>query len=206
MAAMIVGFKVNSASLLQVVIDERAFKVTTTYSFPFMIFFLCRSVGVPIWRVYQLKTPLGTVDIGLIRDKTNVSDPHIGPHLVLPPLGHNLANMVTQACTATQEASTDSTPVESIPCSSTAPNSSHSAPFLALVVLARVQKLEAQMDTLLHHIQPWMQSSIVEAAERLERRMVQHTERKIDGVHQHLDAFELRVSARPSLQVDLLIL
>ena len=58
------------------------------------------------------------------------------------------------------------------------------------------------MATLLHHIQPWMQRSITEAEERLERKMVQHTERKITEIHQHLDAFELRVLARPAPQVD----
>ena len=47
-----------------------------------------------------------------------------------------------------------------------------------------------------------MQRSIAEAEERLERRMVQHTERKIADVHQRLDAFELRVLAHPSLPVD----
>ena len=58
------------------------------------------------------------------------------------------------------------------------------------------------MATLLHHIQSWMQRSITEAEERLERRMVQHTERKIAEVHQRLDAFELRVLARLAPQVD----
>ena len=51
------------------------------------------------------------------------------------------------------------------------------------------------MATLLHHIQPWMQRSIVEAEERLERRMVQHTEQKITEVHQRFDAFDLQVLA-----------
>ena len=51
------------------------------------------------------------------------------------------------------------------------------------------------MSTLLHHIQPWMQRSMDEAEERLERRMVQHIERKIAEVHQHFDAFELQVLA-----------
>ena len=41
-AAMIVGFKVDFAWLLQAVMHERAFKVTTTYPFPCMIFALCR--------------------------------------------------------------------------------------------------------------------------------------------------------------------
>ena len=61
-----------------------------------------------------------------------------------------------------QAVSTNTTPVESIPGSSTAPSSSRTDPLPALVSLARVQKLEAQMDTLLHHIQPWMKWSITE--------------------------------------------
>ena len=56
------------------------------------------------------------------------------------------------------------------------------------------------MATLLHHIQPWMQKSITESEERLERKMVQYTERKIAEVHQRLDAFELRVLAWQPLQ------
>ena len=67
MAAMIEVFEVDFAFLLQLVMHERYFKVTTTYPFPCMIFSLCRSVCVPIWHVDQLKTPLGTVDISLIR-------------------------------------------------------------------------------------------------------------------------------------------
>ena len=63
MAAMIAGFEVDFASLLQAVMHERDFKVTTTYAFPCMIFSLCRSAGMPIWHVDQLKNPMGTVDI-----------------------------------------------------------------------------------------------------------------------------------------------
>ena len=58
------------------------------------------------------------------------------------------------------------------------------------------------MATLLHQFQPWMQRSIAEAEERLERRMVKHPERKIAEVHQRLDAFELRVLAGTAPQVD----
>ena len=47
-----------------------------------------------------------------------------------------------------------------------------------------------------------MQRSIAEAEERLEQRMVQHKEQKIAEVHQRLDAFELRVLARPAPPVD----
>ena len=80
---------------------ERAFKVTSTYPFPCMIFYLCRSVGVPIWHVDQLKTPLGTVDIGLIKDEANELAPRRGPCPELPPLGDNLADTVSQARTTT---------------------------------------------------------------------------------------------------------
>ena len=58
------------------------------------------------------------------------------------------------------------------------------------------------MVTLLHHIQPWMQRSITESEERLERKMMKFTERKIAEVNQRLDAFELRVLARPAPPVD----
>ena len=184
MAAMIVGFQVDFTWLLQEVMHERDFKVTTTYLFPCMIFSLCSSAGVPIWHVDQLKTPQGTVDIGLIRDEGNELAPRRGPRPELPPLADDLADTVAQARTATQAASTDTTPVESIPGSSTAMSSSRTAPLPALVPLARVQ-----MDTLLHHIQSWMQKSITESEERLEWKMVQYTERKIVEVHQRLDTF-----------------
>ena len=54
------------------------------------------------------------------------------------------------------------------------------------------------MAILLHHIQPWMQMSITESEARMERKM----QRKITEVHQCLDAFELRVFARPAPPVD----
>ena len=119
-----------------------------------MIFSLCRSAGVPIWHVDQLKTSLSTVDVGLIRDEANELAPRRGPRPEMPPLGDILADTVAQARTATQAASTDTTPLESIPGSSTARSSSWSAPLPALVSLAKVKKLEAQMATLLHNIQP----------------------------------------------------
>ena len=36
----------------------------------------------------------------------------------------------------------------------------------------------------------------------MERKIVQHTEQKITAVHQHFEAFELRVLARPAPPVD----
>ena len=124
-----------------------------------------------MWHIDQLKTLLSTVDIGLIRDEANELAPRGETHPELPPLGENLADTVAHARTATQAASktTNTTPVESIPGSSTARSSSHSGPLPAQVPLSRVQKLEAHMATLLHHIQPSMQRCITQAEEHLER-------------------------------------
>ena len=58
------------------------------------------------------------------------------------------------------------------------------------------------MATLLHHIHLWMQKSITESEERLKRKMVKFKERNIAEVNQLLDAFELRVLARPAPPVD----
>ena len=70
-AAMIAGLDVDFTWLLQAVMHEWSFKVTTTYPFPCMIFALCRTAGVPICHIDQLKTQQGTVDVGLIRDEAN---------------------------------------------------------------------------------------------------------------------------------------
>ena len=94
MAAMIAGFDVDFACILQAVRYERSFKVTTTYPFPCMIFSLYRSASVPIWHVDQLKTPQGNIDVGLIRDEANELAPRRGPRPELPPLADNLSNTV----------------------------------------------------------------------------------------------------------------
>ncbi|KAG5590369.1 hypothetical protein H5410_040883 [Solanum commersonii] len=85
------------------------------------------------------------------------------------------------------------------------PSSSWFTPQLgaAVVPLARVQKLEAQMATLLHHIQPWMQKLIAKSEARVERRMEDMIDRKVQAVNNRLDAFELRVLERPTPAIDL---
>ena len=59
------------------------------------------------------------------------------------------------------------------------------------------------MAILLHHIHPWMQKSIVEAEDQTDNRKAQHKKRKVEMVHQHLDAFELQVLAHPAPTIDL---
>ena len=72
-----------------------------------------------------------------------------------------------------------------------------------MVSVSRVNKFDAQMETLLHHIQPSMKRSIAEVDERIDRMMSHYTERNIIEVNKCLNAFELRVLARPTPIVDL---
>ncbi|KAG5600720.1 hypothetical protein H5410_032090 [Solanum commersonii] len=46
------------------------------------------------------------------------------------------------------------------------------------------------MATLLHHIQSWMQKSIAEFEARVENRMEDMMDRKVQTVNNHLDAFK----------------
>ena len=41
--------------------------------------------------------PMGTVDIGFIRDEAIEFDPCRGPHLEFPPVDENLADMIVHA-------------------------------------------------------------------------------------------------------------
>ena len=70
---------------------ERAFMVTTTYPFPCMIFSFSRSVGVTIWHIDKVKTPLALLILA----------PRRGPRQKLPTLGEYLADTVAHALTAT---------------------------------------------------------------------------------------------------------
>ena len=54
------------------------------------------------------------------------------------------------------------------------------------------------MATLLRNIQPWMQKSIVDVEDHIEKWVSKKAEKKIHTVHKFLDAFELRLLARPT--------
>ena len=126
-----------------------------------------------MWNINVLKTLYVILDIDLIQDEANEFSPHRWPHSEVQPLRENLVAKVKQAQAANPPTSkpTDTNMVETIPGCSSAPISSRSTPSTTLVTMAKVQKLKAKMATLLHHIQPWMQSSIAEGEERLERKM-----------------------------------
>lgn len=117
-----------------------------------------------------------------------------GPRVDLQPQCKNLAETVEQAQgddPATLEP-INTTPAESSPGTSRAPSfSRYTPPSAALIPIARVQILEAQMATFLHHIQPWLKKSIVEPEDRIERKVSQQMEQKLQAVYQLLYEFEL---------------
>ncbi|KAG5599583.1 hypothetical protein H5410_030953 [Solanum commersonii] len=77
--ALVAGVEIDFARMLLVQIHKRAFKTSATYPFPCLIFQLCRDSRVPIWHSDRLIHPIGTLDIGLIRDEANVVAPHREP-------------------------------------------------------------------------------------------------------------------------------
>ena len=83
-------------------------------------------------------------------------------------MGENLADMVEQAQGADLAASE---PTNTTPGTSEALSSFCSTPSTVLVHKARIQKLEAHVVTLLYHIQPWKEKSIVEAQDRVEKNI-----------------------------------
>ncbi|KAG5590166.1 hypothetical protein H5410_040680 [Solanum commersonii] len=187
------GVEIDFACMLLAKIHEWAFRTSTTYPFPCLIFQLCRDSGVPIWHCDRLVHPTGALDIGLIRDEENVAAPRREPQVEVPPLGTDLADTVGQAQgdDLSIPDHTNTIPGSSSQAASMAPSSS------------RVQKLEPQMATLLHHIQPWMQKLIAEFETRVESRMEGLMDRKIQAVNNHLDAFKLRVLERPAPAIEL---
>uniref|UniRef100_M1DED8 Integrase core domain containing protein n=1 Tax=Solanum tuberosum TaxID=4113 RepID=M1DED8_SOLTU len=70
---------------------------------------------------------------------------------------------------------------------------SHTPIGFAMLPLARVQKFETQMATLLQHITPWMRKSVKESKAQAEKAV----EVKIQVVHQMIDAFQLQMLERP---------
>uniref|UniRef100_M1DR12 Integrase core domain containing protein n=1 Tax=Solanum tuberosum TaxID=4113 RepID=M1DR12_SOLTU len=125
---------------------------------------LCRDAGVPVWHYDRLLQETKTLDIGLIQDEVNVVAPRRELQVEVPPLGANLVANVEQMQgeESTSPATTEDAPASPSSAASQGPSSSKATPSSGYVVmpLARVQKLETQMATLLQHVRPWMQRSI----------------------------------------------
>ena len=70
---------------------------STTYTFAFLIFQLCRDVSVTIWNCDTILCLVGTVDIGLIKDEANVVVPQRGPGTKMHLLRDNLVDTIGRA-------------------------------------------------------------------------------------------------------------
>uniref|UniRef100_M1DE30 Integrase core domain containing protein n=1 Tax=Solanum tuberosum TaxID=4113 RepID=M1DE30_SOLTU len=205
-AALVARMDINFPCLLLGELHERDFKPTTTYYFPCMIFQLCRDAGVPIWHCDKLVHATGTLDIRLIQDDTNVAAPRRGPRVDVPmgeDLIHTMGQMQGDGPPTT--APSNEHPTFSSQTASQVPSSSRATLLsgMTMIPLARGQKLEGQMATLLHQIKPWMRNLIVESEVRVEKRMEAKTDQKVQAVHKRLDAFELRVLERPAPTTDM---
>ena len=86
--------EIDFAKLLISMIHEMDFKTSTTYPLSCMILHLWRDSRVTIWHCDVLRTPVETVDIGLIRDEDNVAAPRRGPRVELQSKNENLVDMV----------------------------------------------------------------------------------------------------------------
>uniref|UniRef100_M1DY69 Integrase core domain containing protein n=1 Tax=Solanum tuberosum TaxID=4113 RepID=M1DY69_SOLTU len=96
-APLVAGLEIDFSHMLLTEIHDRAFKTSTTYPFPYLIFQLCKDFGVPIWHYDILTHSTGSLDIGLIRDGVDVVEPRREPQVEVPPLGADLADTVEQA-------------------------------------------------------------------------------------------------------------
>ena len=86
-----------------------------------------RDVEVPIWHRDTLLTPVGTVDIGLIRDEANVAATRRGPRVELHPVSENSAATIELAQGADPSTSepSDTIPDESTHGTSSEPSLLH---------------------------------------------------------------------------------
>uniref|UniRef100_M1D9T7 Integrase core domain containing protein n=1 Tax=Solanum tuberosum TaxID=4113 RepID=M1D9T7_SOLTU len=135
--ALVAGLEIDFARMLQAEIHEWSFRTSTTYPFPCWIFQLFRDFGVPIWHCDRLIHPIGTMDIGLIRDGANVATPRRESQVEVPPLGADHADTVEQAQGGYPiiQYHTDNVPISSSQVASRAPSSSKSIPPSGAVVV-----------------------------------------------------------------------
>uniref|UniRef100_M1DIX6 Integrase core domain containing protein n=1 Tax=Solanum tuberosum TaxID=4113 RepID=M1DIX6_SOLTU len=96
LAAIMAGLQIDFFRILIAEIHKRAFKTTTTLPFPCLIFHLCRECSVSIWHCDRLLEVNRTIDIGLIKDETNLDAPQRETQVTVPPLGDDLTAFVEQ--------------------------------------------------------------------------------------------------------------
>uniref|UniRef100_M1DZJ6 Integrase core domain containing protein n=1 Tax=Solanum tuberosum TaxID=4113 RepID=M1DZJ6_SOLTU len=92
-ATLMEGLEINFSRILIIEINERSFKTTTTLPFPCLIFHHCREASVPIWHCDRLLEVTKIVDIGFIRDVTNIAASRREPQVDVPPLGTDVEHI-----------------------------------------------------------------------------------------------------------------
>uniref|UniRef100_M1DGP6 Integrase core domain containing protein n=1 Tax=Solanum tuberosum TaxID=4113 RepID=M1DGP6_SOLTU len=95
-AAMVSDLEIDFSRIMILMIHERAFKFTTTFPFPCLIFQFCRGSGVLVWHSDRLLQATKTLDIGLILDEANVAASRREPQFEVPQLGDDLIADVEQ--------------------------------------------------------------------------------------------------------------
>uniref|UniRef100_M1DIV7 Integrase core domain containing protein n=1 Tax=Solanum tuberosum TaxID=4113 RepID=M1DIV7_SOLTU len=182
-AALVDGFKIDCAPILLAEIHERAFRITNTLPFLYMIFQLCRDFGVPIWHCDKLVRVTGTLDIGLFQDGANVAAPRHGPQIEVPPLRENLVDDVKQmqGDSPAPPAHTDDSPAS--PSQAASQALAHPEPPIRQVLLSCPLPV----------FENW----------RIERRMEHMMNLKVQAINKCLDTFELRVLKRPPPTTDI---
>lgn len=121
-----------------------------------------------------------------------------GPWVEFPPLGENLVCIVklAQGFDPSVQEHADPTPASfSHVASKPSSLSRFTLPLEVVNPLAKVQKLEVQMATLVHHIQSWIQKSTDETEERIKKWVSKQMEQQILAVHKCLNQFELHILA-----------
>uniref|UniRef100_M1DWS1 Integrase core domain containing protein n=1 Tax=Solanum tuberosum TaxID=4113 RepID=M1DWS1_SOLTU len=163
-------FYASYTTTLKGSIDKRAKPAAQP---PLTATLLCNDVRVPFWHCDSLLKATKTLDISLILDEANVAAPCREPQVEVPPLGADLVEDVElmQGEEPTPQATTEDAPASPSLAASQAPSSSTTTPSSGSIVvpLARVQKLEAQMATLMEHVRPGMQRMIAEFEARIEQ-------------------------------------
>lgn len=76
---LMAGLEIDFAKFLITIIHDRALMTSITYPFTCLIFYFCRDVGVTLWHCDTLCCLTGRVDVGHIRDETNLMASLRGP-------------------------------------------------------------------------------------------------------------------------------
>lgn len=118
---------------------------STTYPFACLIFEMCRGAGVLIWHCDTLHSPIGPVDIVIIKDEATIAEQQREPKIEIPPMCDNFADIMKLV---KGDDPVQTTLADSTHAANRVPYLSQSTcPSATMVPLAQVKILKSQMDT-----------------------------------------------------------